>query len=239
MNLVIYTAIFGNFDKLRKPKIINKDVKYVCFTDKKLKCQPWEIKVVKPEFSDFRRNNRKYKTLSHRYFKDFQYSIYLDGHFIIMQDLSTYIESWLGENDIAVLKHPKLNSIYKEAEACIIGKKDNIDIIQKQINKYKNEGYPENNGLTANGFIIRRHTKEIEKFNETWWNEIKKFSVRDQISFCYVMYNLNMNYSLIPIPHPLKGNTEFLKISYHGSTFSQLKSYASSLILSIKNRLRS
>ena len=236
--IVIYTAIFGKFDKLRKPKIIDKNIKYVCFTDRKIKCRPWEIKIVKPEFSNFRKNNRKYKILSHRYFGDFQYSIYLDGHFIIKKDLKKYIGKWLGDNDIAVLEHPKKNCLYKEAEACIKGNKDNMELIQKQISKYKNEGYPENNGLTANGFIIRKHTQKIEEFNEMWWNEVKNYSARDQLSFCYVIYKLNMKYSLIDIPHPLKGNSEFLKISYHGSTFSQLKIYISSLIQSVKKRLK-
>ncbi len=238
MNLVIYTAIFGKYEKLRKPKNINKDIKFVCFTDRKLKCSPWEIIIVKPEFSNFRRENRKYKILSHKFLADFQFSIYLDGRYIIMKDLSKYIEKWLGDNDIAVLKHPKRNCIYSEAKCCIEGNKDNIDLIQKQISRYKNKGYPENNGLTANGFIIRRHTKKIEKFNEMWWNEIQNFSTRDQISFCYVMYELNMNYSIITIPHPLKGNTEFLKIRFHGSKSSRLKNIISSLILSVKNRLR-
>ncbi len=146
MNLVIYTAIFGKYEKLRKPKIITKDIKFVCFTDRELKCPPWEIIRVKPEFSNFRRENRKYKILSHKFLADFQCSIYLDGRYIIMKDLSKYIEKWLGDNDIAVLKHPKRNCIYSEAKSCIKGNKDNIDLIQKQISRYKNEGYPENNG---------------------------------------------------------------------------------------------
>ncbi len=238
MNLVIYTAIFGDFDILRKPKVINKNIKYVCFTDRKIKCHPWEINIVQTEFSDHRRENRKYKILSHKYLDDFQYSIYLDGRFIIMKDLSKYIEKWLGDNDIALLEHPKKRAgIYKEAEACIRGKKDNIDLIKKQMNKYRNEGYPENNGLTVNGFLIRRHTKQIEKFNEMWWNEVKNFSVRDQLSFCYVMHKLHIKYSLIPIPNPYNGHSEYLKITYHGSKISRLKSIIFSLIMSAKNRL--
>ncbi len=29
MKLVVYTSIFGDFDKLQKPKVINKKIKYI------------------------------------------------------------------------------------------------------------------------------------------------------------------------------------------------------------------
>ena len=198
MNLVIYTAIFGGYDILKPPRVSNKNIRYICFTDRFMTCPPWKIIYVKSEFKDKRRESRKYKILSHRYFKDFEYSIYLDGNFEILEDLSKYVSKWLDKNQIAVRKHPERNCLYDEAKGCIKWKKDDRRIILKQISRYKNKGYPENNGLTANGFIIRRHTKKIEKFNEMWWNEIQNFSTRDQISFCYVMYELNLNYSIIP-----------------------------------------
>ena len=198
MSLVIYTAIFGNYDILVPPKVVNKNIKYVCFTDKKMKCYSWEIRVVKPEFKDPMRENRKYKILSHKYFEEYQYSIYIDGNFEILLDLSQHIETLLGKNDIAVLRHPFRDCIYKEAKMCIKKKKDNVELIKKQMKRYKAEGYPKNNGLAANGLIIRKHTKQIKKFNEMWWNEVKNYSKRDQLSFGYIIYKLGLKYSLIP-----------------------------------------
>lgn len=198
INLVIYTAIFGNYDILKPPKIINPDVKYICFTDKIIECPPWEIVVVNPEFQDSRRENRKYKILSHKYFPGFEYSIYIDGNFIMMRDLSKYVKKWLDNNDIAVLKHPKRRCLYDEAEYLILigGEKE---ILRSQINRYKAEGYPKHNGLTANRLIIRKHTEKIKQFNEAWWNEVKNNSHRDQISFLFIMYKCKINYSIIPI----------------------------------------
>ena len=79
MNLVIYTAIFGDFDKLRKPKIINKDIKYICFSDKKIRSNTWEVRVVEPEYQNNRKEARKYKILSHLFFKDYKYTAWVDG----------------------------------------------------------------------------------------------------------------------------------------------------------------
>jgi len=214
IDTVIYTAIFGGFDKLSS-SVVNKNVKYICFTDKEIKCPPWEIVVVKPEYG-LRRENRKYKILSHKFFEDYDYSIYIDGDYTVMCNLLPYIKKWLGENDIAVQKHPVRSCLYEEALTCIGQRKDKKEIIIKQIQKYKREGYPPRNGLTDNAFIIRRHTPQIKKFNEMWWNEVRNHSFRDQISFCYVIWKLKMKYSIIPILNPRGGkNIRYLKKGDH------------------------
>jgi len=214
MNIIIYTAIFGDYNILRMPKVINKKIKYICFTDKKINCPPWEIIKVVPESVDFTRENRKYKILSHVCLKNYNYdiSIYLDGNYTILRDFSFYSEKWLGKNDIAVMKNPHRNCIYEEAKACIIQKKDDINLFKKQIRSYKNEGYPKNNGLTDNSLIIRRNTNKVKEFNELWWSELKKFSRRDQISFKYVQYKLNTNISIIPLPNPRIYKNKFFKL---------------------------
>ena len=197
MNLVIYTAIFGGYDNLKTPKILNRNIQYICFSDQLIKCPPWKIIYIKPEFKDKRREARKFKILSHRYLKDFKYSIWLDGSYEILDDLSKFVKKWLGKNCIAVKKHPVRNCLYDEARICLKQKLDSQKLIVKQINKYFREGYPKNNGLVESGILIRKHTEDVKSFNERWWREVKKFSRRDQISFNYITYKLNMNYSII------------------------------------------
>ena len=116
MRLVVYTAIFGNYDKLKPPTIINNKIRYVCFTDRWKKVKPWEIKLVRPQYKDLRKENRKYKILAHKYFKNYDYSIYIDGNYKIICDLSKYVKVLLKENDIAVQKHLVRNCIYEEAK---------------------------------------------------------------------------------------------------------------------------
>ena len=197
MNLVIYTAIFGGYDNLKTPKILNRNIQYICFSDQLIKCPPWKIIYIKPEFKDKRREARKFKILSHRYLKDFKYSIWLDGSYEILDDLSKFVKKWLGKNCIAVKKHPVRNCLYDEARFCLKQKLDSRKLIVKQINKYFREGYPKNNGLVESSILIRKHTEDVKSFNERWWREVKKFSRRDQISFNYITYKLNMNYSII------------------------------------------
>lgn len=199
MDLLVYTAIFGNFDTLKSPKVQNRKIKYICFTDRDFNCPPWEIIKVKPIYKDPRRENRRYKLLSHKFCGNYKYSIYLDANLEIICDLSKIAKKWLGKHDIAVKRHPELNCLYKEARICLERKLDDRKLILKQINKYYKDGHPKNSGLTNDNFIIRRHTDKIKKFNELWWKQVKKFSRRDQLSLPYLVNKLNIEYSIIPL----------------------------------------
>lgn len=97
---------------------------------------------------------------------------------------------------MAVFKHSERKCIYTEAKVCCERKLDNVEIIKKQIDLYKSEGYPENNNLSECSVILRRHTPKIIEFNEAWWEEIKKYSRRDQLSFDYVRkkFDISVNY---------------------------------------------
>ena len=216
MKLVVYTTIFDDFDSLKTPKVINENIFYLCYTDKKLKCYPWKINIVKTEYQDSRRENRKYKILmKNNIFDNFDSSVYVDGNFTITCDLNEYVEDWLGDNDIAVQQHPWRNCLYTEAMENIKLKLDKKRVIKKQIKKYKKEGYPKNNGLTENSILIRRHTNEIKELNRMWWNEVKNNSTRDQISLIYILYKLDVKYSIFPFPNPRNGDKKFFFYRSH------------------------
>ena len=68
-------------------------------------------------------------------------------------------------------------------------RKDNSDIIDKQMEAYKKEGMPLKFGLPQSGIIIRKHNDEkCKKLMEAWWQEIKNHSKRDQLSFTYALW---------------------------------------------------
>ena len=58
--------------------------------------------------------------------------------------------------------------------------------------------YPLNNGLRSGFLIVRRHTPKIAKFNELWWNEVDRGSVRDQLSIDYALWKLGIEPVDIP-----------------------------------------
>jgi len=63
MKKVLYTAIFGDYDKLLEPTCVTQDWNYLCFTDNnKLKSNSWKIIVIK-DVEDYRLKAREIKVL--------------------------------------------------------------------------------------------------------------------------------------------------------------------------------
>lgn len=137
-------------------------------------------------FKDSRRNAKIYKVLSHLYIKD-EYSIWIDANIELKVSEQELIDL-LGEEEIAAFPHPYFDCLFDEANACMAWKKDDPEIIKKQIERYKN--FPKHAGLWACGVLIRKHTERIKRLNEQWWAEICRGSVRDQISFPYVFKDI-------------------------------------------------
>ena len=91
--------------------------------------------------------------------------------------------------------------------------KDNPNIVKNQVEKYNDDGYPQNNGLIFGGIILRRHNKQdcIDTM-ENWWTEIKHNSRRDQLSFNYVAWKQNLKFNYID--GDIRNN-EFFSITKH------------------------
>jgi hypothetical protein len=113
-----------------------------------------------------------------------------------LQDL---IDRFLRDSDIAMFKHYKRDCIYDEAKVCKKMKLDDPGIIDRQMAKYKKEGYPAKNGLNEGTIILRRHTKKIEEFNNLWWSEISSGSRRDQLSLNYCLWKLRLRPATFPL----------------------------------------
>lgn len=200
-NIVIYTAIFNNYDKLIEPQKV-KGCDFICFTDNnKLESNTYKIIHTKGLFKDPARSAKIYKILPQKYLPQYKYSLWIDGNTQIKNNfnIKKIIKIYLRNYDIALFDHPERDCIFEEAKVCIKLKKDREKIIIKQITKYKHNGYPKNYGLIAGGFILRKNmSKATIKINNEWWNEINNYSKRDQLSFNYVCWKNNINYSVIP-----------------------------------------
>lgn len=221
MKITVITAISNGNDELQDdfPK---SDAKYVAFLDEKSMIEAvgnelWEIKSCCDKFEEMRRNAKIHKIVPH-WFIDTDISIWLDGNITLNITPEELVKLWLKDSDIAVCKHFERICLYEEAEVCKTFQLDNPVLINKQMKRYRNAGYPENNGMAECGIIIRRHTDKINKLNEKWWEEICNGSSRDQLSFSYVFkeykkidanarYNPLFNY----YPHLKQSANDYMK----------------------------
>lgn len=197
-NIVIYTAIFGRYDRLREPlfpKELLEEADLVCFTDNKLlKSKNFGIKRVKRRFEDPTLENRFYKLQPHKVFKEeYDYNIYVDAHYLITAKSVKQLLSEHLSNDtlLALLKHPERDCIYEEFKACHFYNMDKPEKFTAQEKFYREGGFPEKYGLNLGGLQFRKSDKRMEELLDFWWNEVNTRSKRDQLSFNYSIWTLD------------------------------------------------
>jgi len=212
---VVYTAITKGYDILKEPLALwQKDASFVAFMEEPQDMPGWEIRPLPQQFTDPCRNAKIPKILPHRYFPDLQYSLWIDGSFLIKSKLSLeyIIKKHLQNHDLALFKNPLCNSIYEQAVYCLKFGVDRPGLIHRQMQRYADEGYRGDNGMVEGGVILRRHTSKVQELNEAWYGEIVNGSRRDQLSFNYVVDKLGMRYGELPgFTHD---NPYFLLISH-------------------------
>ena len=224
MRRVIYTSFFGyksNDDfYLHKPQCDLGGWDLICFTDNpKIKSDSWEVKLVNRIYTDGARQNRLYKILPHRHLSDYDISVCIDADVAITKNIGGIVEKYLSESNLAVLDHSicgmsttgnlnRRNCIYEEARFIQwLGDnharkqyKDDMNVIHRQMNQYREDGYPADNGLARTTVIFRRHNEsDVIETMERWWLEYQYNSRRDQLSFPYSAWKTNLNFELIPI----------------------------------------
>jgi hypothetical protein len=206
--LAVYTCLTaGSPDQLR-PVIAPPDKKvrsvvFICFSDVISREQGrelgWEILPLPwKHLLSSSRSSRWPKVNSHLTLPDYLYSIYHDATHQLVVNPWEIIERHLVAADMAIFAHPQRKCAYAEAAACIELKKDDADTIKSQVGRYRDLGWPDNHGLFGCSFLVRRNTEKTVLHNQLWWNELKAFSFRDQISFGYAAAVSGVPLAIIP-----------------------------------------
>jgi len=229
MKIVVYTSIFGGYDNLIEDQFQMEGVDFVCFTDRDIESETWKVIKSTPIYNDPNRNAKKYKILPHRYLKDYDWSIWIDGNIKVISDIRPLCSgdpykvydhmqvfdkrNCIYEEAQTILKFGKINS-EKTPERGIKNWKDNPRLIIEQMNRYVAEGYPQNNGLATNPIIIRDHYDSmVIKNMEDWWTEIKYNSKRDQLSFNYIAWKNGFNF--VYLQGDSRNNEYFVSVGKH------------------------
>lgn len=188
---VIYTSITGNYDTLTEPEIVDADTDYICFTNNNNLCSKiWNIEYMKNSQFDDMHLAKYVKMFPHKYLKEYELSIWVDGKLKIKGSIDSYLTTYYNfDHEMLCFPHFERECIYEEASECIRLKKGNKKDIIAQIAAYYSEGVPFDIGLYEMGCIVRKHNDNFcKQLMEEWWEQIQKYSYRDQISFPYVCW---------------------------------------------------
>ncbi|XP_044475896.1 uncharacterized protein LOC123203555 isoform X2 [Mangifera indica] len=163
----------------------------------------WKIVVVHNlPYTDMRRVGKIPKLLSHRLFPSARYSIWLDSKLRLQLDPLLILEYFLWRKgyEYAISNHYDRHCVWEEVAQNKKLNKYNHTVIDEQFAFYQNDGLKRfdasdpNKPLPSNvpegSFIVRAHTPMSNLFSCLWFNEVDRFTPRDQLSFAYTYQKL-------------------------------------------------
>lgn len=179
----VYTAIISSYDDLKTPSIVTPNWRYICYTDQIITDPVWEIKQIDVTLPP-QRMARFIKIMFHKFVYS-EYSLWLDASFQINTDLNLFWNKYF-KPPFTAPDHPIRNCVYREVASCIANRRGDEVEVFNQGQEYKKLNVPAFNGIITSGVLMRQNTPGCIKMCEQWWEELSRYSVRDQIAFANI-----------------------------------------------------
>lgn len=216
--VLVYSCVTGNYDNLELGLLASRvkaeeSVQYVLFTDhlapgaapepyrNSNSDVTWELRPLMWQHPFCaRRSARWHKVNSHLISDVADYTVWLDGtqrirEVALVEALTKAIDPSF---ELASFRHPERTCAYQELHECIRLKKDNPSLMRNQLEQYRKSQYPPYHGLVETSCVMRKSTPSVTAFNQLWWLQLQKHSYRDQLSFNYAAWCLDLPYAHIP-----------------------------------------
>lgn len=200
--ICVYTCITGDYDNVNNFSCgKDKNVDYYLFTNNKtITSVFWNIIYIDNDGLDNIRLARKIKILGHDILKKYDITVWIDGASYPKKSILEFIDKFcdLDKYSLIGFKHPERDCIYDEGKACVIFDKESKAMVINQMNYLEEKEYPKHNGLIESAILVR-NTKDdkLIKTMELWFEMVKNYSYRDQLSFNYAAYVTGLNYFLL------------------------------------------
>ena len=217
---VIYTALFGDYDQINQPAVIDDRFDYVLFTDRQINCFSgvWDVKGVDKVSDDLIKCARWVKTHPELLLKDYDCSLWIDASIQIMDSYiyDKVIELYENSAKISSVIHPERDCVYDEICTVI---EFGVESERNALNWghfLRREGFVRNYGLHETGLLFRMHSDGgVKLFDSLWWECIDSNSSRDQLSFDYCLWKCNVTCEDIMPRGCSVRNTEHFSLKRH------------------------
>lgn len=192
---LVVTAITNGKDDLIDPPIVFDNCDYIAYVDKKYDVKVWEqrelLKFSGIDSYSSRRDAKPYKILSALLFSQYEFIIWEDGNHQLKKNPQEIIDEYGDHYDMLLFKHPDRVCLYQELEACMNWGLDHKEGLEIQKRFYKHIGMPSDFGLFELSTFILKTTEVTKQLQLMWWEQIVRFSSRDQISFPYCLWKMD------------------------------------------------
>ena len=187
----VYRALIGGYEELREePIALQSEIPFICFTDDpSLTSDTWEVVVVEPRLPhDAARSARALKILGHPRLAEYQETLWVDNTVELRRPPEQLLDLWLQEADVAAPLHSYRTSVLAEAEAVLDAGLDDFARVYEQVSHYvrqRPDALDENPHWT--GMLARRGGSSTVVAMQSWWEQVLRYSRRDQLSFVSAM----------------------------------------------------
>jgi Protein of unknown function (DUF616) len=201
MKTILFSALYGDSEPLN-PDVFGgfRADRSVLVSDRP-RDVPAGVELIldPPDGLDPARASRRSKLMPHRFFPDADWSIWLDNKSRLLRDPAGIIAALKSqtENDFFAYPHFRRDCVYDEGQVVRENGLDDHRVVRERMRTYRAEGMPRHFGLIEGHFIVRRHTPAVAAFGEDWFDHVRRYSRRDQLSFPYLVWKTGFRYDLI------------------------------------------
>ncbi len=199
-NICVYTCITGDYDNLIEIKSKEKNIDYYCFTNNKsIKSNTWNVIYIEDKSLSNFLLSRKIKIMGNDIVNKYDIALWMDASVEFKKNINDFINKYMEKDDVfTCFKHGERNNILEEMNACLRFRKENIENINKLKEFYKKENYNYDNGLIeATVFIKRPSDKKVQETMKLWFEMLKNYAKRDQLSFNYAVFKTGLKVKYI------------------------------------------
>lgn len=189
MGLTVYTANFGGKDVFKEPEVVADGVRYVYYTDQDFQSDKWEVRRMGAAQGSSTLIARWYKLHPHDLFPG-ETTLWMDANLISIKDPTDL--AWC--ENLLVEEHLFRVDAYEEAAYCMRKKRGVAKDLKRQVEDYYKLGYQRGYGLFTTRVLVRQPTDSMINLNKMWWEQIQRYSTRDQVSFPFLLDTLDVQF---------------------------------------------
>jgi len=223
---VIYSALVGKYDNVSQPLAINDDFDYVLFSNDILKSNVgiWSIRRFEYYNPDSTRVCRYIKTHPELLMPEYEFYVWIDLNVQIQTDFIYQQAIYLYNQRVIAsgMFHPYRGCIYEEGFAVMNMIVEHENVVVDWCHFLRKERYPRKNGLVETNVLFRINDEATQSLNRLWWDCINNYSRRDQLSFNYCLWKLNIPLVYFSGEGKNTRNTDDFKLVKHNNEYHNL-----------------
>lgn len=216
----VYTAIVGGYDEIKQPLVIDEDFDFILFSDdaKDSRIGVWEVKSLDYDNVIRTKTARYVKTHPELLCKGYETCVWIDASVkILSKTFYEQVKSFYKEGvAIASLVHPDWTCTYQELFQIMYLGWESEFVTLEWGNFLRGKSFPRGIGTFETRVLYRNHSNEnIRLLDGLWWECIEHYSRRDQYSFRYCLWKLNVEcVGFLPANYNAHNN-EFFVVENH------------------------